>query len=109
MRSCIIRRSYNGPDGPGWREGIGRRPVDQLWPGLSVAAKAVEVEISLELRNAVARGVDRSQAGGVVAVPKLEMLEGLGTTVGVGRETLRMCVAVSVEGLAINILVPVDS
>jgi hypothetical protein len=90
-----------------WREDIRRRPVDQLWPGLSIAAEAVVVEISLNFGNAVARGVDPSQAGGVVAVPKLEMLVGLGTT-GAGRETLGLRVAVSVEGLAIDVLVPVD-
>jgi hypothetical protein len=40
----------------------------------------VVVEISLEFGNTMARGVDPSQARGVVAVPKLEMLGGLRTT-----------------------------
>ena len=49
---------------------------------LSIAAEAVVVVISLEFGNTVARRVDRSKAGGVVIVPTLEMLVGLGTTGG---------------------------
>jgi hypothetical protein len=90
-----------------WREDIRRRPVDQFWPGLSVTAEAVVVEISLEFGNAMTRGVDPSQAGSVIAVPELEMLVGLGTT-GAGRETLGLRVAVLVEGITIDVLVPVD-
>ena len=90
-----------------WREDIRRRPVDQLWPGLSIAAEAVVVEMSLEFGNAVDRGVDRSQAGSVVAVPKVEISVGVGTT-RAGRETHGLCVAVSIEGVTVDVLVPVD-
>ena len=72
MRSCIIRRSCDGPDG-GEKISVDVLSVDQLWPGLSIAAEAVVVEISLEFGNAVDRGVERSQAGSVVAVPKVEI------------------------------------
>jgi hypothetical protein len=67
----------------------------------------VVIEIGLEFGNAMARGVDRNQARGVVAIPKPEMLVRPGTT-RARRETLGLRVAVSVEGLAKDILVPVD-
>jgi hypothetical protein len=66
----------------------------------------VVVEIGLEFVDTVFGGVDCSQAGGVVAVPKLEMLGGLGTT-GAGRETLGLHVTVSVKCIAIDVSVPV--
>jgi hypothetical protein len=53
----------------------------------------------------MARGVDRNQARGVIAIPNPEMLVRPGTT-RARRETLGLRVAVSVEGLAKDITGP---
>lgn len=65
------------------------------------------VEIGFELGDAMARGVHRGQAGGVVAVPQLKMLVGRGTACA-GRVTLGLRVAVPIEGFTEDALVPVD-
>ncbi len=95
----VLRRPGRG------REDILRRPVNQLWSGLSGAAEAMIIKMGPELGDAVGRGVDPSQAGGVVVLPELETLVKLRGT-GIRRETPRLSVTVSVESLAVDVPVP---
>ena len=89
-----------------WREDILGRPVDELGGPPPIAAEAVVIEMSFELRDDIAGGLHGSLAGGVV-VPELET-RGLRST-RTRCETFVLRITRPVEGFGVDVRVPVNN
>ena len=87
------------------RKVIRRRPEDELGAKVSVAAESEVIKVLLELGDFV-RGLDRSHARGIIVLLEPDTLDGV---VGpkAGRTTLGLRIALFVEALGMNTVIPI--